>query len=89
MSITHNKDLNPLINLIINCISARSAPQILSIKGECTFHLLNFLIISFCNSSADCLFEIFSFLIPLPEVFYQKIYRPLKRVHDIHLILDF
>ena len=29
----------PLINLLINCISARSAAQILSIGGECTFLL--------------------------------------------------
>ena len=77
MSITLNKNLNPLVNLLINCRSARFAPQILSIKGECTFLLLNFLIVGLCNSSANCLFEIFSFLIPVPEVFYQKIYRPL------------
>ena len=37
MSITHNENLNPLLNLLINCISVRLAPQILSIKGECTF----------------------------------------------------
>ena len=37
MSVTHNKNLNRLLNLLINCISARSAPQILSIKGECAF----------------------------------------------------
>ena len=39
MSITHNENLNPLLDLLINCISARSAPQILSIKGECTFFI--------------------------------------------------
>ena len=80
MSITHNKNLNPLLNLLINCISARSAPQISSIKGDCTFHLLNFLIISLCNSSANyCVAkcegrwsDIFSFLIPLPEAFLSK-----------------
>ena len=37
MSITHIKNLNPLLNLLINCISAKSEPQILSIKGECTY----------------------------------------------------
>ena len=37
MSITRNKNKNPSLNLLINCISARSALQILSIKGECTF----------------------------------------------------
>ena len=90
MSVTHNKNLNPLLNLLINCISARSVHQILSIKGDCTFLLLHFLIIGLCNSSANSLFEIFSFLIPLPEAFYQKSYRPLKQVCvDIHHILDF
>ena len=54
----HNQNLNPLLNLIINSISARSAPQILSIKGECTFLLLNFLIISLSTSSANSLLEI-------------------------------
>ena len=68
MSITHNKSLNPLLNLLINSIFARSAPQIFSIKNYCTFLLLNFLIIGLCNSSANSLFKIFSFLIPLLEV---------------------
>ena len=34
MSITHNKNLNLLLNLLINCISAKSAPQILSLNAE-------------------------------------------------------
>ena len=93
MSITHNKKRNPSLNFLIHCISARS--------GECTFVFLNFLIIDLCNSSANSWFEIFSFLIPLSvnlfyvakvsgrarvaEVFYHKIYRPLKQVRvDIH-----
>ena len=62
MSITHNKNLNPLLNLLINCKSARSAPQILSIKDERTFLLLNFLTIDLCNSSANSFLEIFSFI---------------------------
>ena len=37
MSITHNKKQNPLLSLPINCISARSVSQILSVKSECTF----------------------------------------------------
>ena len=73
MSITHNNNLNPLLNLLINCISARSAPQILCIKGECTFLFLNFLIIGLCNSSANTLFEIFSFLIPLPANLFARV----------------
>ena len=72
MSITHNKHLNPLSNLLMNCISAKSALQILLIKGECTFLLLNILIIGFCNSSANSLLEIFSFLLPLREVFLSE-----------------
>ena len=55
------ENLNLLLNLPINCISARSAPQILSMKGDCFFHFLNVLIIGLCNSSANSLFEIFSF----------------------------
>ena len=30
----------PLLNLLINCISARSTPQILSVKGDSTFLFL-------------------------------------------------
>ena len=45
MSIIHNKKRIALLNLLINCTSARSAPQILSIKGERTFLFLRFLII--------------------------------------------
>ena len=95
MSITQNKSLNPLLNLLINCKPARSAPRILSIKGECTFLFLKFLIIVLCNSAANSLFEIFSVLIAdlfrvakasdrasveaPPEYFYQKIYKSLKQ----------
>ena len=57
------------------CLSARSVPQILSIKGDCTFLLSNLLIICFCNSSADFLFEIC-----FAEIFfYRNIYKPLKQ----------
>ena len=71
-------------------MSARSAPQILFRKDEHTFLFLRFLIIGVCNSSANSLFEIFSFLIAAPDVFCQKKYRPLKQVHvDIHHILGF
>ena len=34
VSITHNKSLIPLLNLPINCISAKSAPKILSFNEE-------------------------------------------------------
>ena len=72
MSITLYKNQNPLLNLLIDCISARSAPQILSIKDDCTFLFLNFLVIGLCNSSANSLLEISFFLIPLPEDFLSK-----------------
>ena len=67
MSITHNKYKNPLLNLLINCISAKSAPQILSIKYEYTFRFSNFLIIGLCYFSTICVFsKITSVLIPVP-----------------------
>ena len=37
MSITHSENLTPLLNLLINCISAKSAPEILSLNAACTF----------------------------------------------------
>ena len=37
ISITHNQNLNPLLNLLNNCISAKSTPQIISLNEECTF----------------------------------------------------
>ena len=61
ISITHNQKQTSLLDLFIYCISVRLAPKILSIKGECTFLFLNFLIIGLCNSSANSLFEIFSY----------------------------
>ena len=80
----------PLLNLLINCILARSAPQVQSIRNDCTFLFLSFLIIGFCNSSANSLFEIFSFFILLPDVFSQTIYKPLKKVPiDIPHVLEF
>ena len=59
---TQNKNLNSLFNLLINYVSARSVPQILSVKDEGTFLFSNFLIIGFCNSSANSLLDIISFL---------------------------
>ena len=61
----------PSLNLLINCISARSAPQIWSIKGEYTFCFLNFLIIGLCNYN-NSWSGIFSFLVLLPEAFLSK-----------------
>ena len=66
ISIANNQKQISLLNLLINCISARTAPQILSTKVECTFLFLNFLIIGLRSSSAYCWSDIFSFLMPLP-----------------------
>ena len=41
----------------IDCISARAAPQILSLKDEYTFTFSKFLTIGLCNSSANCFIE--------------------------------
>ena len=51
-----------LLDLLVHCISARSAPQILPIKSEYTFIFVHSLIIPLCNSSSNSLSEIFSFL---------------------------
>ena len=46
--------------------------------------------IGLCNSSSNCWSDIFSFLMPSPEVFLSKIYKLLKQdPFDIHHILDF
>ena len=54
MSMTHNKNQNFLLYLLINCISARSAHQILSLKDEYTSRFPNFLIIGLYNYSPIC-----------------------------------
>ena len=70
---TQNKNLNPLLNLRINYISTRSAPQTVSAK--------NFLIIALCNSSASSLLEIISFLV--------ADYLPAWRLHQMLFIKTF
>ena len=71
----------PLLDLLINFIPAKSAPQILLKEGECN---------GSCNFSANSLFKIFSFLIPLPEVFLSKLYKTLEQdLFDTPGILDF
>ena len=51
---THDKNLAHLLNLLINCISAKSAPQTLFLNEEQTLSFYFFLIIGLCNSSANC-----------------------------------
>ena len=58
ISITHNKNLNLLLNLLNSCISAKSAPQILSLNEEYTFPFLNFLITGLSSLSANCMFSL-------------------------------
>ena len=53
ISMTHNKNLFLLLNLLINYISAKSVLQILSLR-RINFSSLHFLIIGLCNSSANC-----------------------------------
>ena len=53
ISMTHNKHRNPRSYLLINCISARSVPQILSLKDEHTSSFSNFLVIGLYNSPAN------------------------------------
>ena len=79
----------------MNCISTRSAPQLLFIKYECTFRFTNYLIIDLRNFSANSWFDIILFSISdlscISKVFDQtrvtappedslsKIYKPLKQ----------
>ena len=53
---THNKKWNPSPYLLINSISTRLVPGIVSLKDEYTLPFSNFLIIGYHNSSAKCLF---------------------------------
>ena len=88
VSITHNNKRIPSLNLFYNWVSARLAPQILSVKVECTFRFSSFLIIGLCNSSANSWFEIISLLTVSPEDF-QQIYKPIKQVCvDTHHVSD-
>ena len=68
ISIINTEKCISLSNLLINCILARARPQILSIKGECTFYLSNFLIIGLRNYSGNSWFYIISVLRIPPEV---------------------
>ena len=50
----YNKKRTSLLKLLVNSIVVRSAPQVLSLKDEYTFCVLIFVIIGFCNFSANC-----------------------------------
>ena len=72
MSIRHNKYLNSLLDLFINCISARSAAHILIIKVQFTSRSLSFLITGLSNSSANSLLGIILFLIDPSDIFLSE-----------------
>ena len=78
-----NKKGKSLLNLLINCISARSATQIWFLKDEYTFHFSNFPIIGWCHSSDNCLFGIVLFLAHLPREFF------LKKLKTIEVCLSY
>ena len=69
ISITQNKNRNLLLNLLINCISARSTYQVFSTKDECTFRFLHFLISRLCSSSTNRWFDMISPLTEPPAVY--------------------
>ena len=54
MSVKNNKKRIPLLNLLINCISARSVPQTLSLKDKYTFCFSDYLILGLCSPSSNC-----------------------------------
>ena len=66
---------NPILNLLTNCMSPK-APQMLSLKDECTFRFSNVQIIGLGNSSPNGLTgiilhliaDLFARVTALPEV---------------------
>ena len=71
-------------------MSATSVSQILSIKDECTFCFLNFLVIGLCNSLGNYWFDIFSFLIPpLANLFSAAKFSVRAHVAEVLALEDF
>ena len=68
ISITHNKHRNAISYLLINCISAGSAYQILFLKDEYTLRFSNVLVIGLYNSPANYVFDIVLHFIVPPEM---------------------
>ena len=54
-------------------------------KDGCTFRFSNYRIIEWSNSSVDCCFDIYDFQHHYPNIFYQKINKPLSQVHIHHM----
>ena len=76
-SITHHKKQIPSSNLLINWISARSGPQILTINDAYFFRFLTFLIICLCNSLANSWFRLILILTAPPANLFR-----LSKVSD-------
>ena len=72
ISISYNKKRIHLLNLLISWISVRSAPKILSEKGDCIVLFQKSKKIFWCHFSANSLLETFSFLTVLLEDFLSK-----------------
>ena len=86
----HNKKSISLKYLVINWISARSAPQRLSLKNGYTLHFSNFPITGLCNSSAILGLTQFYFQWHHQKPCYQRVYEKFRQVLvDIHHILNF
>ena len=101
MLMIHNKNQN-LLYFYINCKSAITAPQILSLKDEYALRFSRFAITSLYNSIANCWFDKFSFLIEdlshianisehahvaaPPEAFHQKIINHWSKFSLISMI---
>ena len=68
----HNKKSISLKYLVINWISARSAPQRLSLKNGYTLHFSNFPITGLCNSSANSWLDTILFSMAPPETLLSK-----------------
>ena len=74
--ITQNKNLNPLLSWLIDCISGKSTLKYcLSIKNKLFFFKF-FLIIALSNSSANGRWLFASVVTPLPAEFSSKNYKP-------------
>ena len=59
---THNKNLNPLSHLLINCILFKISTPNIVYKADYTLYFLNFPVIDLCSYSDNSVFDIFSFL---------------------------
>ena len=81
----NNKKRILLLNLLINCICARSTPQIITLNNEFAFRFSNFLIIGFSSSPADSLFD--KILFSKPGLFC--VAKVFARAHIAAPIADF